>query len=256
MDSKLSMTKVAITDQKQEIEKFREENMSVKAAVNTLDNQIDKLLEDLQKERISKEEAQSQSRMMEEAAMKDKLTSEHVIASLQQDIASRDQELADVRQDMDVVSQRVKKFNWQRIKDLEAVIEERESEANGLRRSLLDKVSTEDRLRNTVSDLEAKIRSLEEDVEGKESALAIFRRRSAKDTESKLRERDRQIANLERQMTDLSEKVTKVVSADYTDRTSTEYMKNVVLKFVTGTAEEVNRCCGTSELTGMLCNLL
>ena len=94
-------------------------------------------------------------------------------------------------------------------------------------------------------ELETQLRAVQEELESKEATLAVFRRKSAKDTEVKLRERDKQIAALERELADAAGRMTVV---DAQDTTSCEYTKNVMLKFLCATGEEVRHFTSALKL--------
>ncbi|XP_055332631.1 calponin homology domain-containing protein DDB_G0272472-like [Paramacrobiotus metropolitanus] len=249
LDSKLSLAKTAISDQTTEIEKYREENASVKASVGTLDKQIDKLLEDIRNERHLKEAAQVELGKNQDTAQEQiKQLNERIqmfseqhqqeLGNARQIIIEKEKQLETVRNNAADASKSQREERENNEKKLQIMLDERSQENTDLRRIISENENIISALNQKISEMEVRTKTLEEDLEGKETTLAIIRRRSAKDMESKLRERDRQIASLERQMQELSEKMAQVALVETPDETGDQYKKNVLLKFVTGSFDE------------------
>lgn len=265
MEAKLGISTAAAADYQKELDRVREENSSLKSTMAILENQIDKFLADLQKEKSLKEKALDEARKLGEevssgqeliknlrseveklesglkseraASAKNVEISKHIL-DLEEKLKASEERILVERKEFEEQTKQTSQKHEELLESLRSEMLQKEASLSLANEELQEKSELVTASEVTVAELRNQISALREEVEGKEGAMAIFRRRSAKDTETKLRERDRQIASLENQLAELVEKNSKAEESPV-DGAGHEYMKNVLLKFVSGTGDEV-----------------
>ena len=266
LEAKLSISTAAAADYQKELERIREENSSLKSTMAILENQIDKFLADLQKEKSLKEKAVDETAILSQEVtsnqeligdlrskiehLENELTGEKTasaknsdksnqIASLERKLKQKDDLALDERKDFqEQISSNLREHEVL-LEKLRAEISQKDISLSLASEESSEKSELISASETSISEFKDRVASLQEELESKEGAMAIYRRRSGRDTETKLRERDRQIANLENQLTELLEKNNKQDDST-SDGASHEYTKNVLLKFVSGTGDEVS----------------
>ncbi|OQV17831.1 hypothetical protein BV898_08125 [Hypsibius exemplaris] len=262
LESKCSAASAAAGESRKESERLRDENSSLKSTIAVLEKQVDKFITDSKEFKATKERAGEEVRQLQEevasgetriteleqelrqvednlrketAAKETALEQSRDVAQLRETIKALETKLIKNQQQSEEAARKLQDSHESEVTDLREQMASNDDVLQGATDELRRKNEIISELESASRELEARLKSLQEDLESKEASLAVFRRRSAKDTEIKLRERDKQIASLEKR---LEEEMGRVNTVGLKDDTNNEYTKNVVLKFLSATGEE------------------